>query len=140
MSERRNDQSPLLVIGALLIFVGVWLMARQFDLIPEPLLRVWELVRDARGAVALVLIGVVVIVLAGRGGNVRMPSKGTRLYRSRGDKWVSGVLGGLGTYFGIDAVLLRIVFLALVFLANYGSAIVAYIILSIVIPEEPKAA
>ncbi|PKQ38493.1 MAG: hypothetical protein CVT59_02325 [Actinobacteria bacterium HGW-Actinobacteria-1] len=67
-----------------------------------------------------------------------MPAKGTRLYRSRDDKWVSGVLGGLARYLGIDAVLLRIAFLALVFLGNFGSGIVAYIILAIVIPEEPK--
>ncbi|TDB38325.1 MAG: PspC domain-containing protein [Actinobacteria bacterium] len=66
-----------------------------------------------------------------------MPAKGTRLYRSRSDKWVSGVLGGLSRYFGIDAVLLRVAFLALVFLGNFGSAIVAYIILAIVVPEEP---
>lgn len=139
MSDERNDQNgPLLIIGGLLIVAGGWLMARQFGIIPEPLYAAWDLIRASRGAIALVLIGIVVIVLAGRGGTMTMPSKGTRLYRSRDDKWVSGVLGGLARYLGIDAVLLRIAFLALVFLGNFGSGIVAYIILAIVIPEEPK--
>ncbi len=139
MSDGRNDQNgPLLIIGGLLIVVGGWLMAKQFGIVPEPLMAAWSLLRASRGAVALVLIGVAVIVLASRGGKVNMPAKGTRLYRSRSDKWVSGVLGGLGRYFAIDPVLLRVAFLGLLFLTDFGTAIVAYIILAIVIPEEPK--
>lgn len=139
MSEERNEHgSPLLVIGALLVVIGAWLMIRQFGLVPEPVLRVWAIVRDARGALALILVGVAVIVMAGRGGKAALPEKGKRLYRSRDDRWISGVLGGLAKYFGIDAVALRVAFLALALLTELGTAIVAYIILSMVMPEEPK--
>ncbi|MGK4569140.1 PspC domain-containing protein [Flavobacterium sp. 3HN19-14] len=59
------------------------------------------------------------------------PSK--KLYRDRETGMIGGVLAGLGHYFGIDKVWLRIALLALFFF--YGVGFVAYIILWIVIPE-----
>ncbi len=139
MSDGRNNQnSALLVVGGALIIVGGWLMARQFGLVPEPIVAGWNMIRAARGAVALVLIGVVVIVLANRGAHVQMPEKGARLYRSRDDKWLSGVLGGVAKYFGVDPVLVRVGYLALAFLTDFGTALIAYIIPSVIMPEEPK--
>lgn len=61
-----------------------------------------------------------------------------RLYRSRSDRMVWGVCGGLAKYFSIDPVIVRIVFLLLIFLSGVG--LLAYIILAIVVPlEESKA-
>lgn len=57
------------------------------------------------------------------------------LYRSRTDTVFAGVSGGLGKYFDIDPVIFRILFVVLTFLAAGG--LVAYIILWIVMPEEP---
>lgn len=58
-----------------------------------------------------------------------------RLYRSRHDRMLAGVCGGLGEYFGIDSSLIR---LALVFLILFGgTGFLAYIVAWIVIPEEP---
>ena len=57
-----------------------------------------------------------------------------RLYRSRTDRMVWGVCGGLAKYFGIDPTIIRIIFVLLVF-AN-GSGILAYIVLAIVVPLE----
>jgi phage shock protein PspC (stress-responsive transcriptional regulator) len=57
------------------------------------------------------------------------------LYRSRTDSVVSGVSGGLGKYFDTDPVIFRILFVVLTFLAAGG--LIAYIILWIVMPEEP---
>lgn len=139
MSDERHDQNPaLLVVGGLLIVAGGWLMVTQLGLVPEPVLAAWRMLSAARGALALVLIGVAVIVLANRGGHVRLPEKGARLYRSRDDKWISGVLGGVAKYFGVDPVLMRVGFLALAFLTNFGTAFVAYIILSAIMPMAPK--
>ncbi len=47
---------------------------------------------------------------------------------------IGGVAAGLGHYFGIDAVWLRILLVILVF-AGFGSGIIAYIILWIIMPE-----
>ncbi|AWI26013.1 PspC domain-containing protein [Flavobacterium pallidum] len=56
-----------------------------------------------------------------------------KLYRDREHGMVGGVLAGLGHYFGVDKVWLRIALLLLVFF--YGTGILAYIILWIVMPE-----
>ncbi|HEX73956.1 MAG TPA: PspC domain-containing protein [Dehalococcoidia bacterium] len=57
-----------------------------------------------------------------------------RLYRSRSDKMVSGVCGGLAKYFNIDPTIVRIIAVLLIF-AN-GLGILAYIVLAIVVPLE----
>lgn len=56
-----------------------------------------------------------------------------KLRRSRADQVLGGVAGGLGHYFGLDPVLVRIAFVLLV-LAG-GSGLLLYIVLWIVIPE-----
>ena len=57
------------------------------------------------------------------------------LYRSRRDRMVSGVCGGLAEYFGVDPIIVRLAFV-LITLAG-GSGILAYFVLAIVVPEEP---
>ena len=58
-----------------------------------------------------------------------------RLYRSTKDKMIGGVSGGLAQYFSIDPTIVRVLFVLSLFLG--GSGIIAYIILWIVVPEEP---
>lgn len=59
-----------------------------------------------------------------------------KLYRSKTDKVIAGVCVGIGHYFDIDPVLVRLAFIVLT-LAG-GSSILLYIILMLVIPEEPR--
>jgi phage shock protein C len=59
-----------------------------------------------------------------------------RLYRSRIDKKLFGVCGGLGVYFDVDPVFVRVLFVAFG-IASFGFAILAYLLLSIVVREEP---
>ena len=56
------------------------------------------------------------------------------LRRSREDRVISGVAGGLGRYFGVDPVLIRVAFVLLVFAG--GAGFLAYFILWIAVPEE----
>ncbi len=58
-----------------------------------------------------------------------------KLYRSRKDKMIGGVAGGLAEYFDIDPTLVRIIFVVTLFIG--GGGFLAYIILWIVVPEEP---
>ena len=60
-----------------------------------------------------------------------------RLYRSRTNRTLGGVCGGLGDYFSIDPVLFRLAFILAVLLA--GTGFLAYMILWLVVPEEPLA-
>jgi phage shock protein C len=59
-----------------------------------------------------------------------------RLYRSRENRIISGVCGGIGEYFDVDPVLIRIIWAVTVI--AYGIGILAYIIALIAIPLEPK--
>jgi phage shock protein C len=56
------------------------------------------------------------------------------LRRSRDDRVIGGVCGGLGRYFGIDPVILRIAFVLL--LLAGGAGLLLYVIAWIAIPEE----
>jgi len=58
----------------------------------------------------------------------------TRLYRSKSDRMLGGVCGGLGSYLGIEATLVRIFFFILVFGA--GSGFWIYLLLWLLIPED----
>lgn len=58
-----------------------------------------------------------------------------RLYRSYNDKILAGVCGGLGEYFDIDPVIIRVLFIVAVIFG--GGGFLAYIILWIVIPQKP---
>jgi phage shock protein C len=58
-----------------------------------------------------------------------------KLYRSNKDKKLGGVAGGLAEYFSVDPTLVRILFVLSVFL--HGGGLLVYIILWIVVPEEP---
>jgi phage shock protein PspC (stress-responsive transcriptional regulator) len=58
-----------------------------------------------------------------------------RLYRSRTDRKIGGVCGGLATYFNIDPVIIRLLFMLFVFLG--GSGVIVYVIAWFVIPLEP---
>jgi len=58
-----------------------------------------------------------------------------RLYRSRTDRMIGGVCAGLGNYFGLDATIMRLIFLLLFFLGGHGLLI--YLILWLAIPLEP---
>lgn len=57
-----------------------------------------------------------------------------RLYRSRENKMLCGVCGGIGEYFNVDATLIRLLF---VLFGCTGSGIVAYIMAAIIIPDRP---
>jgi len=58
-----------------------------------------------------------------------------RLYRSRDERMIWGICGGLGQYFDIDPTIVRVVWVLTLFLGGWG--ILAYIILRFVIPLEP---
>ncbi len=57
-----------------------------------------------------------------------------RLYRSRNDKMIAGVCGGLAEYFNIDPTVIRLIAVLTVIFG--GAGILAYIILAIVVPVE----
>ncbi len=59
-----------------------------------------------------------------------------RLYRSRDQRVISGICGGLGNYFNLDPTIIRIIWILFAF-GLFGAALLVYIVLIFVIPEEP---
>jgi len=70
--------------------------------------------------------------------NFATTSSTRKLYRDKDNGMIGGVLAGLGHYFGIDKVWLRIFFLIMFF--AWGTGVLAYIILWIVMPEAKTTA
>ncbi len=58
-----------------------------------------------------------------------------RLYRSRTDKMMGGVAGGLAEYFEVDPVIIRAVFI--ISTLAWGISLLAYIVLWIIVPVNP---
>lgn len=57
-----------------------------------------------------------------------------KLYRSKTDKKICGVCGGLGEYLNVDSTLVRLVWLLI---ALTGSGILIYFLAAIIMPDEP---
>jgi phage shock protein C len=64
--------------------------------------------------------------------------QGKRLLRSRNDRMIAGVAGGLAASLNIDPLLVRIVLLALAFLNGFGFMV--YLALWLLVPNEDSVA
>lgn len=61
-----------------------------------------------------------------------------KLTRSRRDKKIAGVCGGVAEYLELDSTLVRLVWLMLAFVGGWG--VLGYLVAWIIMPEEPKVA
>lgn len=57
-----------------------------------------------------------------------------KLYKSRTDRKIEGVCGGIAEYFGIDSTIVRLIWVLCIF---WGGGIIAYIIAMLVMPNPP---
>ena len=57
-----------------------------------------------------------------------------RLYRSRRDRMIAGVCGGLADYFEIDPSIVRLLFVGALFVGAPG-VLPAYVVMALVVPE-----
>ena len=62
--------------------------------------------------------------------------KGKRLYRSRKNRMIAGVCGGIAEYFDVDPTLVRLAWIFFSFAG--GAGLLAYLIAWIIVPEENK--
>ena len=59
-----------------------------------------------------------------------------KFYLSTSDKKIGGVCGGVASYFGVDSLLVRVLFL--VAILEFGTGLLAYIILWLLAPRNPQ--
>jgi len=74
--------------------------------------------------------------MASKSKGARIINKTKRLYRSGKDRVLGGVCGGIGEFFEVDPVLVRLAWV--LFAILYGAGILAYIIAWVIIPRNPK--
>lgn len=59
-----------------------------------------------------------------------------KLYRSRTDKKLCGVCGGVAKYFNMDPTIVRVLTVLLTLFV--GGGLLAYIVCALIMPEEPE--
>jgi phage shock protein C len=69
-----------------------------------------------------------------------MSNQYQKLYRSRENRMLGGVCGGLGEYFDIDPTLVRVLFVFGAFLGVPGALLLIYLVMLIVVPQQPQLA
>ena len=65
-----------------------------------------------------------------------MSTQYKQLFRSRQDRMIGGVCGGLGEYFSIDPTLVRILFVFGALLGVPGALALVYLVMLILVPQE----
>lgn len=134
-----RDSNRGLLWGGILVAIGILFLLSNFDVIPLRALwrTFWQLFWPA------VLIGMGIILLlgiSGRGVDWKGVLRGDRaLLRSRSNRMIGGVCAGLAVYLGLDASLVRIVWV-IASLSTVGLGVMLYILALIVMPEEPVVA
>lgn len=62
-----------------------------------------------------------------------------KLTRSRDDKWLSGVIGGIAHYYAIDATIPRLLFILVLLVTGVFPMVIVYLIAVFVVPKEVDA-
>ena len=65
-----------------------------------------------------------------------MSTQYKKLYRSRENRVLGGICGGLGEYFDIDPTLVRVLFVFGAFLGIPGALALIYLVMLIMVPQE----
>ena len=69
-----------------------------------------------------------------------MSIQNKKLYRSRENRMLGGVCGGVGEYFDIDPTLVRVLFVFGAFLGIPGALLLIYLVMLILVPQESELA
>lgn len=154
LKKKENLLNPITMIGlAILAVSGLNVVQRFF---PNPI--------DLDGLFALIIvIGGFLMLLTGLGTFTRPKRKKKRpmnsvssvknnlrgsddyaferkkkLFKSRVNRRIDGVCGGIADYLGMDATMVRILFVIFTFIGS-GSPILVYFALTVILPKAPKS-
>lgn len=61
-----------------------------------------------------------------------------KLYRSRSNRMIAGVIGGFAQYIGMDATILRLIFIVLLFATAFFPLAVFYLAAMFIIPRDSE--
>ncbi len=144
--QARNWFGIALVVGGVFLLLANMELFHLFDFFSDSFEYVFP--------VLLIILGMAIIYYrqstpqtqqAQQAGNE--PASGEYSFRNGGhrqykrsirDKKIFGVCGGLADYFGIDASLIRMLYVVLC-LASFGAGLILYILIAIIVPYEDPA-
>jgi phage shock protein C len=131
MTSNDNRTGWTVIIGILLICLGLWLLLGGLF---APV--AWLISVLGKIGWPLLLVGLgILLILRARGGGFNV--NGKKVYRSRSNRMIGGVLGGFADYMGIDATVLRVIYAFITLFTGLVWGPVLYILAMIIIPEEP---
>jgi phage shock protein C len=146
---RQGKANTALFWGILFIALGVGLLAWELDIFN--FFRIVDLPWQTLWALFLIGIGMVILYAQwkkknesenaeteSRNGDDNAGEPGNssfKIYRSRTDRKISGICGGLAAYFNIDSTIVRLGWILLT-IASKGLGVLIYIIFIFVFPEE----
>ena len=132
------------LLGIVLVVVGAFVLLGNFDVLPWQLWRFWHIPWGIMWGIFLIFIGAMLMVSrrgAGEAeagqeeiGEAEERGDPKRLFRTRKDRRIAGVCGGIADYFGMDATIVRLAWV-LGTIASVGTGVLVYFVMAIVVPE-----
>ena len=126
------------LLGIVLVGIGALVLLGNFDVVPWQLWR-WHIPWEIMWGIFLILIGAMLVV-SRRGTKEAEVEKEEghqeqkRLLRSKQDRKIAGVCGGIADYFEMDPTIVRLAW-ALGTIASVGTGVLVYLVMAIVVPE-----
>jgi phage shock protein C len=131
--DRRSEWTVLVGLG--LVALGLWLFLGTFaGWLIAPISAAIRVASHVLWPLVFIGIGILLILRARGGG---WAPSGRKLYRSREDRMVAGVLAGVAKWLGVNPVPLRVVYAVFTVLTGIGWGIIAYVLAAVLLPEEP---
>lgn len=143
-AAKKNSEITLF-FGSILILVGIGLILRQMGFFHY--FQIWNIPWQMIWAIILIAVGVYILYRRNTpvpgteasekfDGGASKSYPDSQIFRSRSNKMLAGVCGGLAEHFNLDATLVRLVYV-LISLASIGIGAAVYVVLMIVFPEKP---
>lgn len=136
--EIKCSTDPQLFWGVILLVLGLFFLLNRFDFFYFRFYYPWTHLWRYVWPLVIVVFGVFLIIkrpLVRRERPKAEVRAKARLLRSKKDRILAGICGGMAKYFNIDVSLVRIGWVLLALITS-GLGVLAYIVLIFVIPEE----
>lgn len=141
-SEESEVRGAGTVWGVVFILAGLILLLVNYDMLPWQMWRYWYFPWKLFWPFVIIMIGVILLLSRSKGKTDPEESephsgrgRNRKLTRSKRERMIGGVCGGLGLYFRLDPAIVRFLW-AIGTIVSHGLGIIAYILLLIVLPEE----
>ena len=138
----KSDSARLGVLaGAVLFLSGIIILFNSISWLKLhrmiPPINFWHLQFSVFGPLILITIGALLILMYFKGDLQRLAeSHAKSLFRSRTDRKILGVCGGIGSYFHVDSTIVRVFYIFFTLATGIVSGFLIYLICAILLPEE----